>query len=137
MLRSVIYLNTSQNPTPTARSIAFAASDGTTASNAASITLGVIAVNDPPVLTAGGGSPTFTESGLPVVVDPVLTVLDVDDTNLESATVTITNLVDVGDELLTANTGGTAIVEQQLGRDPRPRGAGGGSTYHNQPHPLV
>ncbi len=110
VLRSVTYLNSSQNPSTTARPIAFVANDGTANSNTATTSVGVTAVNDAPVLTAGGGSPTFTESGPPVTVDPALLVTDVDDVNLESATVTIANLLDVGAEALAAGTAGTSIV---------------------------
>ena len=109
VLRSVTYLNGHQNPTLTPRSIAFVASDGTANSNTATKVLSVVAVNDASVLTAGGGSPTFTEDGAAVAVDPALSVTDVDDTSLESATVTITNLLDAGAEVLAASTGGTAI----------------------------
>ena len=124
VLRSVTYANTSQNPGAAARSITLVASDGTASSNTVTKTLTVVPVNDAPVLAAGGGSPIFTEDGPPVVVDPGLLATDVDDTNLESATVTITNILDgpaggagtniiagtVGSEILAATTTGTAIV---------------------------
>ncbi len=110
VLRSVTYLNNSQNPTLTPRSISFIASDGTASSNSPTKTLSVVAANDAPVLTAGGGSPTFTEDGAAVVVDPAITATDADDTNLESATVTITNLLNAGAEVLAATTGGTGIT---------------------------
>jgi VCBS repeat-containing protein len=109
VLRSVTYANSSQNPTTTARSIAFVASDGAANSNTAGKTLTVVAVNDAPVLTAGGGSPSFTEDGAAVAVDPALTVTDADHTNLASATVTITNLLNAGAETLAATTAGTSI----------------------------
>ena len=110
VLRSVTYANSSQNPNATARAVDFVANDGTVNSNTVTTTLGVTPVNDPPVLAAGGGAPTFTEDGPAVAVDPGLTVTDVDDTNLESATVTITNLQNAGAEVLAANVGGTAIT---------------------------
>ena len=72
--------------------------------------LSVVAVNDVPVLTAGGASPTFTEDAGAVAIDPGLAVTDVDDTNLESATVTITNLLNAGAEILAASTAGTSIA---------------------------
>jgi VCBS repeat-containing protein len=110
VLRSVTYQNTSDTPNTTARSITFVASDGTANSNTATKGLAVVAVNDAPVLTASGGSPTFTEDGAAVPVDPTLAVTDVDNTNLQSATVTITNLLNAGAEALSASTGGTAIA---------------------------
>ena len=105
VLRSVTYRNGHQNPTLTPRSIAFVASDGTANSNTATKVLSVVAVNDASVLTAGGGSPTFTEDGPAVAVDPGISVTDVDDTSLESATVTITNLLDAGAEVLAVHGG--------------------------------
>ncbi len=76
-----------------------------TATETAAIT--VNAVNDPPVKTAGGGGPAaFIEGMGPVVVDPGVTVTDVDNANLASATVTITNLLDVGMEVLAASPSG-------------------------------
>lgn len=110
VLRSVTYANNSQDPTPTPRSISFIASDGTASSNTPTTSLIVVSVIDAPVLTGGAGSPTFTEDGAAVAVDPALSVTDQDDTNLESATVTITNLLNAGAEVLAASTGGTAIV---------------------------
>ncbi len=110
VLRSVTYADSSQNPTTTARSVAFVVNDGTANSNTATKVLTVVAVNDPPALTAGGASPTFTEDGPPVAVDPGLAATDVDNTNLASASVTITNLLDSGAETLAATTAGTAIA---------------------------
>ena len=70
----------------------------------------VTAVNDAPECTPGSGPAAFTEDGGPVTVDGSLLVTDADDTNLQSATVTISNLADVGQESLAAATGGTSIV---------------------------
>ncbi|MEZ5728592.1 MAG: FG-GAP-like repeat-containing protein [Burkholderiaceae bacterium] len=62
---------------------------------------------------AGGGnfSATFTENGGPVsIADIDATVADPDSANLDSITVTITNLLDGASEVLAANTGGTSIT---------------------------
>jgi hypothetical protein len=109
VLRSVVYANSSQGPSATARSIAFVANDGSANSNTLVTSLTVTPVNDVPVLTPSGGSPTFAENGPPVAVDPALGVADPDDVNLESARVTITNLLDAGAETLAASTAGTSI----------------------------
>jgi hypothetical protein len=110
VLRSVTYANSSEDPSTTGRVISFVANDGTVNSNTVTTTVNCVAVNDPPVLTAGGGSPTFTEDGPPVTVDGGILVTDADDTNLVSATVTITNLLNSGAETLAANTAGTSIT---------------------------
>jgi hypothetical protein len=83
---------------------------GTNTSGPVNFTITINAVNDAPVLTAGGASPTFTEDGSATAVDPSISVSDVDDANLESATITITNLLDAGSETLAANTSGTSIT---------------------------
>src|SRR6185295_6509707 len=101
VLRSVTYANNSQNPTTTPRNIAFRVSDGTALSNVATTVVGVTAVNDAPVL-AGTGTVTFTEGNPAVVLAPVITATDVDSASLAGATVTITNLLDAGLELLAA-----------------------------------
>ncbi|HEX9189871.1 MAG TPA: right-handed parallel beta-helix repeat-containing protein, partial [Vicinamibacteria bacterium] len=110
VLRTVTYANTSQDPDPTGRVVAFVARDADGAGSPATKTVAVTPVNDAPVATAGGGSPTYTEDGAAVAVDPAFAVTDADDATLASATVTITNLADAGSETLAATTGGTAIV---------------------------
>jgi hypothetical protein len=110
VLRSVAYSNSSQSPSPVARIVSFRVNDGTTDSNLASTSVSVVPVNDAPSIVLGGGSPTFTEDGPPVVVDPVLAVADPDSPNLAFANVRITNLLDIGLETLTASTAGTSIV---------------------------
>jgi hypothetical protein len=89
--------------------------------NTATVSVTVTCGNDAPLIdldgTAddpGGDSDfavTFTEGTPVVIVDAAnLTVGDPDNPNLVSATVTITNLQDVGLETLTATTTGTSIA---------------------------
>jgi VCBS repeat-containing protein len=66
VLRSVAYLNSSQNPSSAARSIAFVANDGTANSNTATTVVNVTPVNDAPVLVAGGGGAARGEHGGPL-----------------------------------------------------------------------
>src|SRR5262249_59785053 len=110
VLRRLTYRNTSTNPDTVARFVAFVANDGTAAGTPAIATVLVVPTNDAPVLTPGGGSPTVTDDGPAVVVDPALGVADPDNTNLQSASVTITNVLDAGAETLAATTAGTSIV---------------------------
>src|SRR6185436_17049615 len=67
-------------------------------------TITVNAVNDAPVVTTSGGTTAFVEDAGAVAVDGAVTVTDVDSANLASATVTITNLLDAGQEVLSAPT---------------------------------
>ena len=88
-LQSVTYTNASQNPSTLARTVQFQVNDGTVNSNASTRTVTVAAVNDAPVVTAGT-TITFTEGDAATPIATTLTATDVDDTNLESATVQIT-----------------------------------------------
>ncbi len=110
VLRTVTYGNGSQSPDATPRQIDFLANDGALDSAIASKTVTVTSVNDLPVVTTSAGSAAFIEDGGPVALDAAVTVTDADDVNLASATVTITNLLDSGKEVLAATTGGTAIT---------------------------
>ena len=84
------------------------------------IQLNITAVDDAPVLdldaddsteTGEDFAATFTEGAGPVAVADVDAALsDVDDTNLESITVTIGNLLDGANEVLAADTTGTSIT---------------------------
>jgi hypothetical protein len=66
--------------------------DGVDPSNSQSRDITITAQNDPPVLSAIEASPvSFTEGGTPVNLTSVITVTDVDDDNMESATVQITS----------------------------------------------
>jgi hypothetical protein len=109
VLRSVSYANASEDPSTTPRVLSFTVSDGGATSSPATKSVAVTAVNDAPVLAAGGGSPSFTEDGPAVAIDPALALSDPDDATLASATVTIENLLDAGQETLSATTAGTAI----------------------------
>ncbi|MDQ3933344.1 MAG: Ig-like domain-containing protein [Actinomycetota bacterium] len=69
-------------------------------SNTAKVDITVVEGNDPPVLTTSAGSsgPYAENAAAAVDIDTGLTVSDPDDTNLEGATVQITNL-QAGDKL--------------------------------------
>lgn len=90
-LRSVAYENGSEDPDPADRTVTWIASDGVETSAAATSTIEVTSVNDAPVVTTSGGATSFVEDAGAVTVDGALTVTDADDTDLVSATVTLTN----------------------------------------------
>ena len=81
-LRSVTYSNTSQAPNTTARTVQFVVSDGETTSAPVTKSVAVVSVNDAPSVTAGG-TLNFTEGNAPTAIDNTITVVDVDDTNIE------------------------------------------------------
>jgi Ca2+-binding RTX toxin-like protein len=99
VLRSVTYVNSSDNPSPLVRTLQFQVNDGTDFSNVGERTISVTAINDAPSLVVAAGSVTYTERALPLAIDSTITVADVDDATLEGAIVRITNFV-AGQDLL-------------------------------------
>jgi large repetitive protein len=107
-LASVTYVNNSQNPSGLARTVTFIANDGAANSVAATDTINVTPVNDAPVTTAGG-TLNYTENQAATAIDASVTVTDVDNTNMASATVAITGGFASGQDVLDANVTGTSI----------------------------
>jgi len=117
VIRTAKYNNTSQNPNTTSRSITFTVNDGDVDSAVATATVTVTAVNDAPVVdlngTGTGGintTATFTEDGGAIVMAGATDVTDVDNNNLVSATITLTNRPDGALESLSVDTTGTLIT---------------------------
>src|SRR5204863_277182 len=81
-----------------ARSVAFVVDDGASPSNTITSTITITAVNDAPVL-ASAGTISYTENDAATAINPALTVTDVDNATLASATVTLTTFV-AGQDLL-------------------------------------
>ena len=99
-LRSVTYENLETGaPTVGSRTVSFVVEDGALTSTAVTATVTVSAVNDAPVATAGGTS-TFTEGDAAQVVDGTVTVSDVDDTDIDGATITISGGFVSGEDIL-------------------------------------
>jgi len=99
-LRSITYVNTSENPNTAARTVSFVVNDGNANSNTASRNITVTAVNDAPVVTATAAALAYTENQAATAVDTGLTVSDVDSTNLTSATVSISANFASGQDVL-------------------------------------
>lgn len=105
-LREVTYSNTAITPNTANRIITFTVNDGTVSSNPADKTVTVTAVNQPPILTTTGGSSTF--NGTAVVIDSGLTLSDLDNRTMSSASVTISgNFFSKEDILIFINDGST------------------------------
>ena len=101
-LQSITFSSPSDNPTNfganASRTISWAANDGTANSIAATSTLNITAVDDAPVVTAGA-TVAYAAAGAAVVLDSGLTLSDVDNTTLASATVSIGSGFFTGDTL--------------------------------------
>merc|ERR1739838_500110 len=104
-IAQIEYDNTSDTPDITARSVTVVVNDGDDNSNIATTTINITAVNDPPVLDLDGDdstttigsnnyTTTFTEGTAVAIGDSDVSITDVDDTNIESATITLTNRPD-------------------------------------------
>ena len=109
VLRTVAYRNGGDDPSTAPRTVVFTVSDGTLAGTAQS-GVTVTAVDDRPVVTSSGGASAYVEDDATgVVVDPGVTVVDVDDTHLTAAIVTVLAGYVVGeDELLFSDQRGIA-----------------------------
>jgi hypothetical protein len=82
---------------------------GTNESPTQTFNINVTAVNDAPVLTASGGSASFTEDGPAVAVDPGITVADIDSLTLASGTVQITGNNQSGEDVLAFTNDGSTM----------------------------
>jgi autotransporter-associated beta strand protein len=113
-LRSVTYSSSSDTPTSgsASRTVTWAVTDaaatgsiGAQTSTGVTSTVNLTAVNDAPVLTAGA-SLNYTENGSAAVIDNTITLVDVDDTQIAGATVTISSGFTSGDALGFTNQNG-------------------------------
>ena len=92
-------------------SFTYTISDGNGGTATATVTVTVTPINDAPVVTTTTGSTTFTVGAGPVAVDPGLTVTDVDNATLASATVSIsTGFVSGQDALSFAPVSGVSGI---------------------------
>ncbi|MGF1590592.1 MAG: DUF4347 domain-containing protein [Pleurocapsa sp.] len=112
-IRAITFNNTSNNPSTTPRNVDVVVNDGNNNSNTATTTINITPVNDPPVLDLDGDDSsgaaganyqtTFTEGGGSVSIgDTDVSITDPDNTNIESATITLTNFQ--ADDLLAAGS---------------------------------
>ncbi|RED40588.1 S-layer homology domain-containing protein [Paenibacillus sp. VMFN-D1] len=105
-LRAVTYSNTAIIPNTVNRIITFMVNDGTATSNPADKMMTVTTVNQTPILTTTSGSSTF--NGTAVEIDPGLTLSDLDNRTMSSASVTISgNFFSKEDILIFINDGST------------------------------
>jgi len=110
-LQQITYRNTSEDP-PTSVAIAYTLNDGNTGAQGSggaltttgTVTVNITPVNDAPVVSAGAML-AYTENQTGRVIDNTVTVSDVDDTQIASATVTISSGFTAGDVLAAVTTG--------------------------------
>ncbi|WP_435170241.1 S-layer homology domain-containing protein [Paenibacillus glycanilyticus] len=104
-LRSVAYTNTAIWPNTATRTISFSAIDGASnTSNTTTRTVTVTATDQTPIVTVTGGTTAYISGTSAVTIDPGVTVSDLDNTTLSSATVSIGAGYKSGDTILFINT---------------------------------
>ncbi len=115
-LRSVMYVNTSENPSTADRTVTFLVNDGALNASAGR-TITVIAVNDPPRLTPSASALSYTENNPATAIRPGLTTSDPDSPNYVGATVSITGGFASGQDVLgfTNQTGITGSYNAAAG----------------------
>jgi gliding motility-associated-like protein len=86
-LRSITYLNTSDDPTALVRTVSFTVSDGSTSSNTQTRNITVVPANDAPILENIELTPLVVQQLIAKQISSSITVKDYDDVNIESATV--------------------------------------------------
>ncbi|MCD4502020.1 Ig-like domain-containing protein [Chromobacterium vaccinii] len=111
-LRAVTYTDSAVTPNSATRTVSFVVNDGTKNSAATTKTVTVAATDQTPIATASGGSAAFTAgnntTSTPVAVDGGITLSDLDNTTLASATVSITGNFQSGEDALAfSNTNST------------------------------
>jgi hypothetical protein len=109
VLDSVSYSSTSQNPTnfgaDPGRTISWVVNDGTLNSAAQSTTVNITAVDNAPALSNVAASASYAAGATATTLSPAASASDVDNQNLASATVSITNGFLTGDTLAATITG--------------------------------
>ncbi len=105
-LRSIAYLNSSNNPVTANRSVQFTVTDGTASSNLAIRGIQVTSVNTPPVLTLPLQVFTFSRATGAIAIAPTLIASDPDSPNLAGATITLGGYVAGQDSLIFADQNG-------------------------------
>ena len=101
--RSVMYLNSSNNPSTADRTVTWIGTDGSDASLPVTSTITAAATNDGPVITAGG-TLAYTEGSPATAVDSLLTVTEPDSINLTGASIQITANYQSGADVLSFTT---------------------------------
>jgi VCBS repeat-containing protein len=109
-LRSVTYVNTSDDPSTTTRTVSFVANDGTDSSAAATRNITLSAVNDAPVATITAVSYAVTEQTALTLKN---TGLSISDPDAGAGTLTVTLSVTEG--TLTVTAGGSGAVVSNSG----------------------
>ena len=98
---SITYQNTdTDDPENGDRTVTWVVNDGSSNSVGVTSTITVADVNDAPAISDAGSTLAYTLGDNATIIDATLTITDVDDTNIESATVTITGGLQPTEDIL-------------------------------------
>ncbi|MFK3798211.1 retention module-containing protein [Pseudomonas sp. NPDC088444] len=113
VLKSLRFINNSDNPSSVNRVIDVTVNDGSDSSNTAQAIIKVVPVNDAPTSVGDGSGISFTEGGAGTTLAGKVTVADVDNDNLQSGKVTLVG-TQIGDELTVGSPNGHITVTQSV-----------------------
>ncbi|HIG39610.1 MAG TPA: DUF2341 domain-containing protein [Gammaproteobacteria bacterium] len=100
-LESITYTNSStDNPNTGNRTVTWMVNDGDVNSVGVNSTITVAGQNDAPEMADAGGTLAYTEGDGARVIDAALTITDVDDTDIESATISLSAGFVSGEDIL-------------------------------------
>jgi hypothetical protein len=116
-LESVTYVNVSDDPSTSPRTVEMSVADPAAPSNTVTRTVAITAVNDPATVTLAASDVVFVEDDPATAIDDALTVADLDDPNLTSASVRATGGWSTGEDelLVTPPAGITATYDAASG----------------------
>ncbi|WP_206951258.1 DUF4347 domain-containing protein [Trinickia acidisoli] len=107
-LEAVTYTDTAVTPNDATRTISFSVIDtGATTSNTATRTVTVTDTDQTPIVTTTGGTTNYVNGATATIVNPNVTVTDLDNSAQSSGTVSITSDFHSGDVLAFTNNGST------------------------------
>ena len=109
-LRAVTYTDSAVTPNTVTRTISFSVNDGSKDSATVTRTVTVTATDQTPIATTTGSAGAYVVGGAATPVDGGLTVSDLDNTTLASATVSISGNFHSGEDVLAfSNTNSTTF----------------------------
>jgi predicted outer membrane repeat protein len=114
VLETLTFATVSQNPDEATRTLEIAVNDGSNTTTA-SVTVGVVAINDIPFIHLKTANAIYVEDGAAVTVLESIELSDAEGTAVEKVTITISNLLDGANEVLDVSLGSTPIQKDYTG----------------------
>ncbi|CAM9927139.1 unnamed protein product, partial [Chrysoparadoxa australica] len=100
VIQGVSYSNISEDPDISTRSFSIQLHDGLDPSNTLNRSLDIAPTNDAPIIAGDALTVGYVETDLAKVIDNTITISDIDDTNIEGATISFTQGYDQAEDTL-------------------------------------